>query len=224
MLDNFYINNSTVVLLLVLFITLIASGLLICQHIKREEKNNKEVREVLEDQQVILENQSEMLANYKSLLLQTEKLSQISQKSKKRLEDRVSTDTLSDAELFALIDSRMQEEELFLRKDIDIKQVSHIFNISQVRIKALFKAMPQYGNFSEYLSSKRLLYAVKLLTDKPFLNIKAVSDDSAFSSLTTFQRSFKQKMGMTASQYRCISIAGNEQTPNIESQDDVDNA
>lgn len=58
-------------------------------------------------------------------------------------------------------------------------------------------------NFTQYVNSYRIQYAVKCLSDPGTdVSLKEIALDSGFSSFTTFARAFKSEVGMPPSVYR----------------------
>ena len=57
-------------------------------------------------------------------------------------------------------------------------------------------------NFSGYINNKRLDYSIHLLKDYKRYTIEAVATDSGFSNVRSFYRIFREKYGMTPSEYR----------------------
>ncbi|MEI3119226.1 MAG: helix-turn-helix domain-containing protein [Parabacteroides johnsonii] len=57
-------------------------------------------------------------------------------------------------------------------------------------------------NFSGYINNKRLDYSIHLLEDYKRYTIEAVATDSGFSNVRSFYRIFREKYGMTPSEYR----------------------
>ena len=57
-------------------------------------------------------------------------------------------------------------------------------------------------NFSGYINSKRLDYSIHLLKDSQTYTVEAIAIDSGFGNVRSFYRIFREKYGMTPSEYR----------------------
>ena len=56
-------------------------------------------------------------------------------------------------------------------------------------------------NFSRWLNTSRVNYAIQLIEEENCTNIADLSEMSGFSSQKTFARHFREITGMTATQY-----------------------
>jgi AraC-like DNA-binding protein len=118
---------------------------------------------------------------------------------------------MTDAQLMAWLDSKMEETALYRQADIDLKTVAETLGISQRRIIRLLKSQPQYGSFATYLTEKRLEKACALLKQHPEYTIESLCKDAGFSSRRTFQTVFKTRLGMSPSEYRSAAINEDKQ-------------
>lgn len=57
-------------------------------------------------------------------------------------------------------------------------------------------------NFNGYINNKRLDHSISLLKDYNSYTIEAVAADSGFNNIRSFYRIFRDKFGMTPSEYR----------------------
>lgn len=57
-------------------------------------------------------------------------------------------------------------------------------------------------NFKGYINSKRLDYSITQLKDNHNHTIEAIAIDSGFNNVRSFYRLFRDKYGMTPSEYR----------------------
>lgn len=87
-------------------------------------------------------------------------------------------------------------------EDVSLELVAQIAGFSKFHFSRIFK---RYTNatFSQYLASKRLSVAVHLLCTTS-LPIVQVALQSGFSSLSTFNRTFKDAHSCTPSEYRAL--------------------
>ena len=87
-------------------------------------------------------------------------------------------------------------------RDINVSAVADLIGMSKGYFFRYFKSV-NACSFGEYLISKRLEEAVRLLKDKD-LKIIEISDQRGFSSHIQFNRAFRKVMNMTPSEYRRI--------------------
>lgn len=87
-------------------------------------------------------------------------------------------------------------------EDLSLEKVADVAGFSKFHFSRLFKQCSGY-NFYDYLCYKRIKSAETLLL-KPGLSITEVALQSGFSSLSTFNRTFKKLKGCTPSEYRSL--------------------
>jgi len=109
---------------------------------------------------------------------------------------------MDDVTLMRWLDDKMEETLLYRQPDMDIKSASETLGLSQRRIMRLMKSQPQLGTFSVYLTEKRLAKACELLKEHPEFTVEGICLDVGFSTRRAFQRIFKQRIGMSPSEYR----------------------
>ena len=85
-------------------------------------------------------------------------------------------------------------------EDISLEQAADITGYSKYYFTRIFKECTGQ-TFMEYLRSVRISKAEKLLLNKTF-SISTIAFSSGFSSLTTFNRVFKQMKGCSPSEYQ----------------------
>ena len=93
------------------------------------------------------------------------------------------------------IDSHYTEE-------LTLDDIADFSGFSKYHFTRLFKQYTD-STFYDYLSFRRIKSAEELLA-KPELSITEIALQSGFSSISTFNRIFKQKKGCTPSEYRSL--------------------
>lgn len=116
---------------------------------------------------------------------------------------------MDDAQLMAWLEERIQENPLYQQPDLDLKTMAETLGISQRRILRLLKNQPKYGSFSSFITEKRLEKACELLRLHPEYTIESISQDAGFPSRRTFQTVFKNRLGMSPSEYRSAVLNNN---------------
>ncbi len=87
-------------------------------------------------------------------------------------------------------------------EDLTLETVADVAGFSKFHFSRLFKQCSGY-NFYDYLCFKRIKSAETLLS-KPGISITEVALQSGFSSLSTFNRTFKKVKGCTPTEYRSL--------------------
>ena len=112
------------------------------------------------------------------------------------------TADMSDEELMAWIDQKVDETRPFTDPSLTLKTMAKALGLTQKRLGGLFKNHPKYNSLSDYLNEKRFLYACRLLRDEPQWTIEAVGAEAGFGGRRTFQIEVKRRLGITPLQYR----------------------
>ncbi len=105
-----------------------------------------------------------------------------------------------DDTLFIRIDDAVRDNELFRSHSVSRRDVASIIGSNETYVSNSVKEVTGL-TFSEYVNMIRLDYACNLMKSDKSLTIDAVSDESGFSSSRTFYRLFKERFGLTPSQY-----------------------
>ena len=113
-----------------------------------------------------------------------------------------SLDTLTDEQLFQYINDVIVHECLFRRPDFDRQMVMERFSLSKERIGAAFSHGSQYANLSDYTQELRLEYSTLLMSTHPDMSVTQIALESGFSSHAYFGRCFRQRFGMTPTEFR----------------------
>jgi AraC-like DNA-binding protein len=106
-------------------------------------------------------------------------------------------------QLFNQIENIIKEEKLFLDPDISLGMLSKILKVSPQKISLTINSKLGY-NFNEYINRQRINKSLEIIKDPKSnsLTIAAVSIDSGFNTLSSFNTSFKKFVGKTPSAYR----------------------
>lgn len=96
-------------------------------------------------------------------------------------------------------------------EDITLEKVADIAGFSKFHFSRLFKQCSGY-NFYDYLCYRRIKNAETMLL-QPNLSITEIALHSGFSSLSTFNRTFKKLKNCTPTEYRSLYNAGDQMHP-----------
>ncbi len=105
-----------------------------------------------------------------------------------------------DDTLFIRIDDAVRDNELFRSHSVSRRDVAVIVGSNETYVSNSVKEVTGL-TFSEYVNMIRLDYACNLMKSDKSLTIDTVSEESGFSSSRTFYRLFKERFGLTPSQY-----------------------
>ena len=113
--------------------------------------------------------------------------------------------TLTDEQLFQHINDIIVHERLFLDSRFERQTIMDRFQLSKERVGAIFAKGSQYAKLTDYTQELRLEYSTMLLSDNPDKSISQVADESGFSSYSYYCKCFRQRFGMTPSEFRLSS-------------------
>ena len=114
-------------------------------------------------------------------------------------------DLRDDEELLAIIETRIEGDEIPLPPEFGLREVAELVGTTQQRIVNLYKQNTIYHTVDKYLDYLRLLRALQLLKEKPAYNIEAIAKDAGFNSVRTLHRKIMDSIGMTPGQFRDIT-------------------
>lgn len=117
---------------------------------------------------------------------------------------------MTDAQLQVYVEDSFRQKKFHTNPNLTMKEAAMNLGITQERLKTLFGAGRPLGFFSDFVANLRLFEACQLLKSKNNYTIEAVAKDAGFSSRKTFQTRFKDKFGMTPSQYRLSKSSPHE--------------
>ena len=109
---------------------------------------------------------------------------------------------LTDEQLFLCLRDLIENEKLFLQSDFGRQTLIDRTGLSKERIGAAFSQGSDSASLPAYVRELRLDYAVRLMNEKPELNVEQVSMANGFTSTDTFTRNFRAKYGMTPTTYK----------------------
>ena len=95
----------------------------------------------------------------------------------------------------------MTEQHLYRREGLTLAALAQTLNVGEGALRALINQQLGYRNFNDFLHHYRLQEAAARLTceDLPILTIAL---ESGYGSIGPFNRAFRQRFGMTPSEYR----------------------
>jgi len=114
-------------------------------------------------------------------------------------------DLRDDDELLAVIEARIEGEEIPLPPEFGVKEVAELVGVTQGRIVELYKKKTVYHSLDKYLDFLRLMRALRILREHPGYSIEAVAMDAGFNSVRTLNRKIQDALGITPGEFRVIN-------------------
>ena len=116
--------------------------------------------------------------------------------------DIMDLDTLSDEQLFQYINDIIVRERLFLNSNFDRQTIMDRFGLSKERVGAAFSKGSQYAKLTDYTQELRLEYSTLLMSTNPEKSVSQIALDCGFSSQAYYSRCFRQRFGMSPTEFR----------------------
>lgn len=110
------------------------------------------------------------------------------------------TENLRLRALYDRLLMRMDSEKLYCREDLDETTLARELGTN---VKYLSQCIQQCDghSFSIWLATYRINHALSLISANPLVDVMTLCHESGFASHSTFNRHFKNVIGMTAQQY-----------------------
>ncbi len=116
------------------------------------------------------------------------------------LDDTTDTDIPVDDVLGKRLQSLMDNERVYLRKNLKVGDVAAEAGVCRTYISTYINKTLGV-TFSDYINRQRVEYAKQLMLDDKTLRIERVAEISGFSSEVSFYRSFKKYEGITPEEW-----------------------
>ena len=114
----------------------------------------------------------------------------------------VGGEAVGESSLFAQIHDTIIHESLYLNPNCDRQMLTDRFGLTKERLGSLFVQYSDAKNVSAFINGLRLAHAAHLLTTQPDLDIREVASASGFGSHQYFSTCFKQRFGLSPTDYR----------------------
>jgi AraC-like DNA-binding protein len=108
-----------------------------------------------------------------------------------------------DLDLIVLIKNKM-DTEIWREESLTIQKLAEALAVKEYRLRKTINTQLGYRNFNEFLNAYRIEEAKKLLTHKSKneLNIQELAFQLGYTSLSTFNKAFKENTDMTPTEWR----------------------
>ena len=114
-------------------------------------------------------------------------------------------DLRDDDELLAVIEARIEGDNIPLPPDFGVKDVAKLVGITQSRVVELYKKKTVYHSLDKYLDFLRLMRALNLLRDHPGYSIEAIALEAGFGTVRTLNRKIQDAIGITPGEFRVMN-------------------
>lgn len=104
-------------------------------------------------------------------------------------------------DLMTQMSSLIEEEKLYLRKNLRISDVASELATNKTYVRAILNSLSG-EKFTSMITRHRIEYAQRLMREHPDMFLDDVADESGFSSRATFFRNFKALTGMTPQEWK----------------------
>ena len=95
----------------------------------------------------------------------------------------------------------MDQERLYLKSELSRDDILKRLHVDKNRLALMFREVGQGFTLPTYINEKRLTHSLKLLRIHPYYTIETIAFDSGFSSSRYYHHLFKERYGITPSEY-----------------------
>ena len=118
-------------------------------------------------------------------------------------------DLRDDDELLAVIEARIEGDDIPLPPEFGVKDVADLVGITQGRVTELYKKKTVYHSLDKYLDFLRLMRALRLLREHPGYSIEAIAHEAGFATVRTLNRKIQDALGVTPGEFRVMTNPDN---------------
>ncbi len=106
-----------------------------------------------------------------------------------------------DPEFVEKLENLMHEEKLYAQAGLTIADLAERLSMQEYRLRRIINQSMEYRNFNQFLNNYRIQDASEQLesSDAP---ISSIALGVGYSSLSVFNKAFKDRFGMTPTEYR----------------------
>jgi AraC-like DNA-binding protein len=113
-------------------------------------------------------------------------------------------DTRPNAQTLARLTDAMTAQRLYRREGLTLAALAQDLGLGETALRTLINQQLGYRNFNDFLHHYRLQEAAARLVNDD-LPVLTIALECGYGSIGPFNRAFKQRMGMTPSEYRGAS-------------------
>ena len=112
-----------------------------------------------------------------------------------------------DPAIIEKLETLMLEEKLYTQPGLTIADLAERLSMQEYKLRRLINQSMQYRNFNQFLNNYRIEAASTQLlqSDRP---VSSIALGVGYSSLSVFNKAFKDRFNMTPTEYRNSSVGG----------------
>lgn len=162
---------------------------------------------VIKRKNKITVNQVNQLLAYKNELLaikERDKEAELShQEELPKSDSKTQTDPDQpiDQDSFILLEEIMHKEKLYLKSDLTREDVLKRLHMDKNRFARMIQSNTG-DNYTNYIGNLRMEHSIQLMKQYPYYNLEAIALDSGLGNVRALHRLFKNKIGMTPTEYK----------------------
>lgn len=109
-----------------------------------------------------------------------------------------------DAVIIENLKNKMKENKYYKNQGLTILDLAKVLSIHEYQLRKLINKTLKYKNFNQFVNGFRIDEAKVCLenSNKQYIPISTIAYDTGFSSLSTFNKAFKDHVGMSPTTYR----------------------
>lgn len=128
----------------------------------------------------------------------------------------VVTDSVYHA-IFQQLDQMITAKQWFLKPRLTLNDVSQLSGLQIREISRAINLVTE-KSFNEYINHYRVEFVCRLLSTEPNRSLSAIAADAGFSSKASFNKVFKQLVGVTPSAYKAANTVQNQDNSHLKSR------
>ncbi len=105
------------------------------------------------------------------------------------------------------LEQMMEKEHAYRENGLTMNMVAKSLDISSHQLSEIFNTRLE-TTFSAYINEKRIGFAEELLLKEPYKSVMMVAMECGFNTISTFNKAFKKKTGLSPSEYRKTKKSG----------------
>ncbi|NVK55502.1 MAG: AraC family transcriptional regulator [Alteromonadaceae bacterium] len=109
--------------------------------------------------------------------------------------------------IFNELDRRIQKEKWFLQLRLTLADISELTGLQTREISRAINTVT-HKSFNEYINDYRVQHVCQALDKQTSMSLTQLYTDAGFSSKASFNKVFKENMGVTPSQYKSDKSTG----------------
>jgi AraC-like DNA-binding protein len=114
-----------------------------------------------------------------------------------------------DAAVLVRLGAVMETERVYRRPDLSVKELADLVQTPEYRLRRIIHEQLGYANFNVFLHNYRIREACQQLRDPALrrIPILTIALSTGYQSINTFNRGFREILGVTPSAYRAMDEA-----------------